>query len=204
MKTPFLSLRSFFHPKPEEIPFHPKNLTEHYKNDLAECFFDAVYIATEYTHINKLLEGYKYHSHREVGKKFIPLFSQLLSHFDLSQDESTYIPMPMHWSRYLSRGFDHIAFLLRRIPELPRAQISHLLGVKIFSLAFRQSHLSREKRLANKYNTFTIKSHSKIPEEVIVFDDIISTGSTLNECAKILKNAGVKKVIGVFLASNVS
>ena len=41
-----------------------------------------------------------------------------------------------------------------------------------------------------------------LPEEVILIDDVISTGSTAHECAKILKENGVKRVVGIFLASS--
>ncbi len=67
--------------------------------------------------------------------------------------------------------------------------IQNLLSVRFFNFAFRQSHLSRKKRLANKVNHFRIKSHQKIPEKVFLFDDVISTGSTANECARVLKSA---------------
>jgi ComF family protein len=115
-------------------------------------------------------------------------------------DEWYIVPVPMHWSRYSMRGFDHmqlIASSLSKLTEYPTLQL--------LTTAYRprQTRLTREVRLANKKNAFKIRSgFKKIPENVILIDDVISSGSTANSCAQILKESGVKKVIGWFLASN--
>lgn len=67
----------------------------------------------------------------------------------------------------------------------------------------RQSQLNRTSRLANKKNAFRIKNGiTSIPKKVILLDDVISSGSTANACAQVLKEAGVEEVIGYFIASN--
>jgi predicted amidophosphoribosyltransferase len=66
----------------------------------------------------------------------------------------------------------------------------------------RQSKLSKVKRMKNREHAFALRSGVLVPKTVILIDDIISTGSTANACAKILKTAGVEKVYGVFIASN--
>ena len=66
----------------------------------------------------------------------------------------------------------------------------------------RQSKLSRQKRLENRKNHFTIDNSITLPRKVILIDDVISTGATAHECAKLLKRHGAREVIGVFLASS--
>lgn len=90
----------------------------------------------------------------------------------------------MHWSRYLLRGFDHTDIIVKKLAKITGLPYQNLLSTK---WSRHQSKLSREKRLENKKNRFTMKHHVPVPEVVILFDDIISTGSTANECAKILK-----------------
>ncbi|MBP6981315.1 ComF family protein [Candidatus Gracilibacteria bacterium] len=204
MKLFFPRLLGFFYQKQGKIPFSPKNLTNHYKNEILDLYMDEIYIVTEYKNIENLLVRFKYQSQREIGGQFIPLFEQLLTQkFPKdSLGEIFLVPIPMHWTRYFSRGFDHTLWLSKKISQKSSFPFISLLSCSFFSRAFRQSHLSREKRLANKRNHFRIKSHQKIPEKVFLIDDVISTGSTANECARLLKDAGVQKVIGIFLASN--
>ncbi|MFZ2255724.1 MAG: hypothetical protein WAW59_02735 [Patescibacteria group bacterium] len=55
------------------------------------------------------------------------------------------------------------------------------------SFSQRQSKLSREKRFVNRKNHFTIDDSITLPERVFLIDDVISTGATAHECAKLLK-----------------
>lgn len=86
--------------------------------------------------------------------------------------------------------------------------LSEELGIpyqNILSTAYRprQSNLKRISRLANKTNAFRIRNgFSEIPGNIIFIDDVISSGSTANHCAEVLKKAGTKKVVGWFIASN--
>ena len=90
---------------------------------------------------------------------------------------------------YLARGLSRESW----IPYIPTLSTQY---------SRRQSKLSRKERLVNRKNQFTILHSMVLPEEVILIDDVISTGSTAHECAKILKENGVKRVIGIFLASS--
>lgn len=67
----------------------------------------------------------------------------------------------------------------------------------------RQSKLSRKQRLKNRENIFSVrKKLQKIPETVILLDDVISSGATINSCAKVLKNMWVKVILVLVLATN--
>jgi predicted amidophosphoribosyltransferase len=67
----------------------------------------------------------------------------------------------------------------------------------------RQSKLQKSERVKNREHAFVlVPSINKIPETIILIDDVISTGSTANACARILKKSGVKYVYSFFLASN--
>ena len=60
---------------------------------------------------------------------------------------------------------------------------------------------SKEKRFENVKNSFDIKNPEKIKgKNVILFDDVLTSGATLNEAKKVLKKAGAKKIIFMVLA----
>lgn len=106
----------------------------------------------------------------------------------------------MHWSRYLIRGFDHVAILGEQLAKHEHIPFQKLLRAKYTK---RQSKLQKSERVRNREHAFVLAPNTKkIPETVILIDDVISTGSTANACARILKKAGVKYVYSFFLASN--
>lgn len=64
----------------------------------------------------------------------------------------------------------------------------------------QQKKLGREERLHQMGHLYKLKKNiKKIPEEVVIIDDIMTTGVTLENCAEVLKKAGVKKVYAVTL-----
>ena len=59
----------------------------------------------------------------------------------------------------------------------------------------------KDERLENMSNQFKVSNNEKIKgKTLLLIDDVCTTGATLNECARILKEAGAKKVIGFVIA----
>ena len=172
--------------------------TNHYHDTFPWFCIDEVYIAVPYDHIKKTLESYKYHSEKGAISDILPLLLPIFETYR-SQSDISLVWVPMHWSRYSIRGFDHIDVLLKKISS--HTGIPYISPIST-RFSFRQSKLSREKRLENRKNHFTIGSSVSIPETVILFDDVISSWATAHECARVLKNHWAKRVIGIFLTSN--
>ena len=65
-----------------------------------------------------------------------------------------------------------------------------------------QSLLKRQDRLINVQDAFRVNDASKIKDKtVLLVDDVLTTGTTLNECSKMLKQAGAKKIVVAVVAS---
>jgi ComF family protein len=65
-----------------------------------------------------------------------------------------------------------------------------------------QSTLSKKERLLNMENAFKVSSSKKIEgKRILLVDDVLTTGSTLDECSKVLKLAGALEVTAVVVAS---
>ncbi|MDD2694138.1 MAG: hypothetical protein PHY14_04380 [Candidatus Gracilibacteria bacterium] len=180
-----------------------KVITEHYKKDLGKCFLDEIWIASEYKKTKNVIEQYKYQSDRDISdvlvQYYLQIFEQNRQYFS-EEEHWCIVPAPMHWSRYLIRGFDHMNFLAQRLSEEMHVPYKNILQT---SYRPRQSKLKRTSRLANKTNAFRIRNgFSEIPENIIFIDDVISSGSTANHCAEVLKKEGAHRIIGWFIASN--
>lgn len=110
------------------------------------------------------------------------------------------MPVPMHWSRRVWRGANS--------PEVLAAAIAHRLRVPTTSqLLVRrrrtipQATLSPGRRRANVRGAFFVHPHRDLSgARVLLVDDILTTGATLNEAAKTLRKAGCAQVAVAVLA----
>ena len=96
------------------------------------------------------------------------------------------IPIPLHGSRLRSRGFNQALELSR--PLAKELTIPHLEALKRVRPTERQATLTRKQRLKNLNRAFQVRSSAKELEEkdLILIDDVFTTGSTVHECARAL------------------
>ncbi len=106
------------------------------------------------------------------------------------------IPIPLDSRRERERGFNQALIIAQMLSELnPKnaPQIRGVIAKKKRTLP--QSQLKREERLSNLENAFFLKQKSVVQgKQVLLVDDIFTTGATINECARILKEDGAERV----------
>ena len=104
------------------------------------------------------------------------------------------IPVPIHKKRKHQRGYNQTELIAREIANNTNLQLENKVLFKQKNV-ISQSELSKIDRKENIKNAFMIQNIEKIKnKKVIIFDDIYTTGSTVNECSKILKLVGVKNI----------
>ncbi len=111
------------------------------------------------------------------------------------------VPVPLGKERLIQRGFNQSLLLCRALcREIPLRLEPDLLVRKRDITP--QSLLPRKRRLRNPRGAFSVACADKgrLPGSVLVVDDVMTTGATLNECAGVLLGAGVRDVYGVVLA----
>ncbi len=113
----------------------------------------------------------------------------------------TLSPIPLHWHRQNVRGFNQSIEIGKSISEAMNWKFLPDLLIKKQS-TISQAELSGDDRRQNLRGVFALNPDSKfqIPDSIIIFDDVFTTGSTLREAAKVLKRAGVQKVWGLTIA----
>jgi competence protein ComFC len=103
------------------------------------------------------------------------------------------IPVPLHPARKRERGFNQASLLA----ELLSAQISIQSKLLLERIRYTttQTALDRTERMENLHNAFRLRKNANVRGlRVLLIDDVLTTGSTLNECARILKGAGAISV----------
>jgi competence protein ComFC len=131
------------------------------------------------------------------------LANSTLQTSDFCHDVELFVPVPLHWSRRLQRGYNQSHVLARKLKH-PTARINTDL-VRIrrtrFQTSFDEAKNWEARRAANVAGAFAVrKGHRLAGRRICLVDDIKTSGATLNECASVLKQAGAAKVFALVLA----
>jgi ComF family protein len=132
---------------------------------------------------NKNKKAYLY----PLAKLMADKFNETTIPFDMI------LPIPITEDRLSERGFNQAAELASEIKEIyGRVYDDVLLKSRITP---HQTGLSRENRKVNLENSFMIKDKSRVKGKIILLiDDVFATGATVNECSRMLKEAGVESI----------
>lgn len=109
------------------------------------------------------------------------------------------VPIPLHWWRKHLRGYNQIELLVKELERQLNLPYADLLIRKKFTKP--QSELSFKKRKSNVFGIFEAEEkHRHLPKNIILVDDVWTTGSTLKSAGLVLKRKGVTGVWGLTLA----
>lgn len=112
------------------------------------------------------------------------------------------LPVPLHFSRLFSRRYNQSALLVHQLAKLcGKRMVLHAL-MRIRSTQ-SQGHLSREQRYMNVKNAFRVRPNALAQiagRNLLLIDDVLTTGATANACVMALKQAGAANVDVLTLA----
>jgi ComF family protein len=118
---------------------------------------------------------------------------------DFKDEIDCYIPVPLHWTRRLKRGYNQSAVIAKRL--FPSKKIKTCELVRIRRTKMQSDLASPRSRRKNVEGAFALrKDHTITGKTICLIDDIKTTGATINECSRVLKQSGAKKVYAVVLA----
>jgi len=148
--------------------------------------------------LKKLFHRIKFTSRRsplDLFREEIQTFA--IKHFP--KNLSAIVPVPLDWKRSWIRGFNQAKILAQFISEAVDCPVAELLSKRIITPA--QSHLKKKERLSNLIGSFQFRGEGNLNgQSVLIVDDIYTTGSTIKECGRILKENGAAKIYAWALA----
>lgn len=148
--------------------------------------------------IAPLLRGFKHSTKLNQGKLLGEILGQQIEerYLDTDLDDiqlpQAIIPTPLHWRRFIQRGYNQskeLGHQLSRHLNLPCLDYS----VKRTRHTISQQGLNKQQRLKNMQNAFAIQKPIKF-KRVAILDDVVTTGTTAREIATLLLNHGVEEV----------
>ena len=155
-----------------------------------------------------LIYCYKYRNKIQLERPFsFFLFSIFILYWDL-RDIDIIAPVPLHRRRMRKRGFNQAYLMIRKWHQIAKAFQVDMTSVQIEREIIVRTHrtasqvgMSVKDRQANIKNAFAVKTPEKIRgKRILLIDDVITTGSTVNECARVLVNSGALYVDVLTLA----
>ena len=149
--------------------------------------------------IKKALLKLKSSSASDIAKELAAVVSGDLAPYLKYGGITVVSEIPMTSKRKRKRGFNQAEILARHVAGFLGLEYRPLL-TKIRETKPQAEIENREERLKNIKGVFKITETFSAPPFVVVVDDIITTGATMNEAAKVLKKSGAKKIICVAVA----
>lgn len=162
-----------------------------------ERYYDrGISVAVYDDFISKLLYDLKYHDKKYIAHMIASYMVDYIVKLDLDVEFDYIVPVPLHQERYKKRGFNQ--------SELIGKFVSEMTGVPLNTILSRTkntkplSAMTADERVRILSDAFELKA--PILGNIIIVDDIFTTGSTLNACAKVLKSNGADFILGVTFA----
>ncbi len=142
--------------------------------------------------LSKILYSFKYAADESaLSWMNEQIFGYLKSHFEDIQFDYI-LPVPLHSWRLIRRGYNQSLLLAKKLAQSRNEKLDFENLVKQKSTS-AQSTLSKKERLKQLRGAFLLKKKEKYQKQkVLIIDDVYTTGSTLRECAQVLKEAGAE------------
>jgi ComF family protein len=162
------------------------------------------YCATEYRNrtLKNLMHNFKYKYIKEINNELSEIMIKhlKLTNFEPSENQIL-VPVPLHKKRLQKRGFNQSELLAEKIGKYFNIQVDTKLIKRKKETKHQTLQEKRKERKENLKNAFSFISKKDITKkEIILVDDIITTGTTLKECAKTLAKKKVKNITAIVIA----
>lgn len=161
--------------------------------------FDGVVRAGLYeSALRRLVLAFKFQQRTEYAGRISGMMRDALAVSGLAGRIDYFVPVPLHWRRRLERGYNQALYLSGGLCAAPARLSSDLVRTRYTQ---RQWNLTEAQRRRNVKNAFAVRrGHPFAGKTLALVDDITTSGATLTECAKVLKQAGAETVYAVVAA----
>ena len=162
--------------------------------------FDAAFAPFEYAHpldllLTRLKFGRSLAAGRLIGNLWLAGIRAALEDGRIDALADALVPVPLHFARLRERGYNQALELARPLATALRLRLEPDLLVRQRATS-AQTGLDAAARRRSLRGAFAIAAPAqhKVPAHVVLLDDVMTTGATVRECARVLKRAGVARV----------
>lgn len=152
----------------------------------------------------KLIYHFKYRHLKTLSKSLAEMLGEHFvvtkNNIEVIWENSILIPVPMEIKKMKHRGYNQAEELAKELASIVKIPV--VLGnLTKIRATLPQMELSAKERQENLKNAFFVENPVELNnKKIFLVDDVYTTGSTMEECARVLKDAGVKQVWGIAFA----
>jgi ComF family protein len=163
----------------------------------SKYYFEKIYFTTYYnSYVSKLLSMYKFEDKFFLYKFFTKVLT--IESLNINEKIDVITIVPMNYFKIIKRNYHQLYFIAKNIRKyfLNAKMYTDLLKAKYTK--YNQVELSLNKRIKNAKKKFYINgnnTHLIKDKNILIIEDVITTGSSINRCAELLIKNGAKKVI---------
>lgn len=172
----------------------PNCKRNHHLNGLiAACYFNEP--------IKKLIYQYKYRKARDISKLLSRIIIEKITGHKIAEKENTIVvPIPLHPLSKTKRGFNQAQLIAKDVSTKLKLNYQPEI-IKRVKLTKTQAKLTREERKENIKDAFSLTNKINLKnKDIILIDDVFTTGATLEEAARTVKKATARQVWGCVVA----
>lgn len=187
----------------DDLKFNPNA-----RNNMKLDALDLLWVGFHYQWpIDHWISQFKYRYHFAAEKALLELWFRALSQTHISEQLAEFdclLCVPCHWWRQFRRGFNQLAGMASLL-SAEYDLLDYSAALQRCRHTQAQAGLSAAKRRRNLANAFMVKPSEQAKglfngNKVLLLDDVVTTGTTLNQVAKLLKQQGASQVVGLTLA----
>lgn len=184
-----------------KLPFSDSAIIRTWPGDEVN-YCDGALSVFDYTGmVKESLIRFKFYNKPGYYRTFAKLIADKLNKLTNIEEYDMVISVPLHKHKEFIRGYNQahlISKALSKLIKLP--ECSNVMKRERYTES--QSLLDRQKRNQNVKGAFSVRLPQKAEgKTILLVDDILTTGSTLEECSRVLKQAGAVKVFAVVVAT---
>ena len=167
-------------------------------------YLDRIISAANYKNplVRDLIKNFKYHYVKELAQplsQFLIKSLALCGTLDFPHN-AVVLPIPLYKTRHRTRGFNQAELLAQKIADYFNLPLETNILKRIISAEPQANIKDDEKRKANIKGVFDVNPAAVRGINIILVDDVATTGATLIEAGKILKNNGADKIWALVVA----
>ena len=149
--------------------------------------------------MQELVHLYKYRMRNYLAAPLGALMLRFMPNYIDPRKIDLVVPVPLHWRRYLYRGFNQGYEMVRCFSREYSLKISRG-NLRRIRYTTPQVGLPPEERKENILGAFKVLNAGEfMGKNILLVDDVFTTGATIDECARMLKEAGALNVTGFTL-----
>lgn len=155
--------------------------------------YDAVVAPLRYEYpADRMIQSFKFRRDLSMGRSLAALLVEAVRARGGALPELL-LPVPLHAARLRERGFNQSLILARQLGRQLALPVRHDL-LRRHRPTTAQSGLDRRERRRNVRGAFELRRPVSLPDRVALVDDVLTTGATVAEITRVLKQAGVTQV----------